>query len=147
MAVLHNGLQLSRNIGKTLFRAIDNDLASAGLTVQQTNSEGETNEVSIGTFASNFLQSFANRLFSAENVAELSLTFKKLNWIYQTSANIVSTVASIGNLTQELTTTALETYWKDWKRSIRVWHSRRGELPGYGRLPPPPEQSAKAIAS
>ena len=77
MAVLHNGLQLSRNIGETLFRAIDNDLASAGLTVQQTNSEGETNEVSIETFASNFLQSFANRLFSAENVAELSLTFKK----------------------------------------------------------------------
>ena len=52
--------QLSRKIGETLFRAIDNDLGSAGLTLQQTNSEGETNEVSIETFASNFLQSFAN---------------------------------------------------------------------------------------
>jgi hypothetical protein len=91
-ATLHNALMLSNNLGATLFSLIDNSLQVVGISLK--NEEGQN--ISVGQYAGSLAKSLVSGVIGAENFKTLSNEFKKANRIYQSAANLLNAVQSIG---------------------------------------------------
>ena len=94
--VLHNGAHLSRNLAETLGDVLSNGLAIVGLQDAEGN-RLDVNEV-VGQTASNWLK----RLVGPEIYEGTRTNWLKLNRVYQSGANILFSVRSILDSTQEV---------------------------------------------
>jgi hypothetical protein len=92
IGILHNALMLSNSIKTTLFSLVDVWMDAIGFKVTKINEEGEKEDVDAGEIVGQWTLAFANSVFGAQNVAELTLAYKKANRIYQAATNMLDAV-------------------------------------------------------
>ncbi len=96
MSVLHNAAFLSRNVAQTLGDVLSNGLAIADIK-DEKGDRIDVNEA-VGTSASNWLKS----LVGEDVYTSTRISWLKLMRVYQSAANIVFTMRSIFDSTQEV---------------------------------------------
>jgi len=90
---IHNATMLSNALKQTLFSAISNGLAAAGIRDFTQSEEGTPFDVN--AIVNKYLESTIKGAIGAENYLELSGTWKKANRIYQSAANLLFSIQSI----------------------------------------------------
>jgi hypothetical protein len=95
IGILHNALMLSNSLGTTLFGVIDVWLNAVGFKLTKLDDEGKPEEIDAQQAVNSWTLNFANSIFGAENVAKLTLAWKKANRIYQAVTNGVQTLQNM----------------------------------------------------
>jgi hypothetical protein len=95
IGVLHNALMLSNSLGTTLFSVIDTWLDALGFKLTKMDDDGKPEQIDAQEAVNSWTLNFANSLFGAENVAKLTLAWKKANRIYQAVTNGVQTLQNM----------------------------------------------------
>ncbi|NQZ65443.1 hypothetical protein, partial [Crocosphaera sp.] len=104
VTTLHNAMMLSNQIGTTLFGAVDNLFQSAGFKWK----DEKGSEVGLSTVVSQWTTNFFKGLFGVENFNAMALTYKKANRVYQSGANIISSVRSMTDSVKNVVETGAE---------------------------------------
>lgn len=90
IGVVHNAYMLSNNIAQTLFSAVSNGLAVAGIK------DDEDNPLDIGEIVTKWTDSYFKNLFGVTTWEGIKSTWKKLNRILSAATSLLQSIQSIG---------------------------------------------------
>jgi hypothetical protein len=103
MLNIHNAVMLSNALGSTL-----NLIASQSLEAMNITDATTGNPINVGSVIKNKLNSIISSLIGANNYAALTAKLRTYNRIYQTGANVLYSVRSIIDSTQDIAETTGE---------------------------------------